>query len=109
MKMITALIRPEQAGDVKRALEAKGFAGMTVTDAMGRGEQRGLELKSGSCTTRIDLLPKTELMLVVDDKREKLALETIVSSARTGKIGDGRIFVCDVKKSIRIRTGEVEA
>jgi nitrogen regulatory protein P-II 1 len=108
MKMITAMIRPEQAQGVKKALEEKGFLGLTLTEAMGRGSQKGIALKSGNGTTRIDLLPKAELMLVVDDKREKLALETIISSARTGKIGDGRIFVCDVNKSIRIRTGEVE-
>jgi len=109
MKMITAIIRPEAVEDVKRALENKGFSGLTVCEAMGRGEQKGISLKSGNGETRIDLLPKTRLEIAVPDEKEALAVEAILSSARTGKIGDGRIFVSSLERSIRVRTGEVQS
>jgi nitrogen regulatory protein P-II 1 len=106
MKKIEAFIRPEASEQVKRALEAAGATGMTLTDVKGRGEQRGIELVNRAGKYRVDLLPKVKFELVVDDKEVEKLVEAIVSAARTGEIGDGKIFVLPVEQSIRIRTGE---
>ena len=108
MKMIKAIIKPERFEFVKKALEDKGFNGMTITEIKGRGEQKGITLEYRGGQYIVDLLPKIQLEIVARDTDVDMLITTIIDSARTGKIGDGKIFVIPVEKSIRIRTGETE-
>jgi nitrogen regulatory protein P-II 1 len=108
MKLIKAIIKPERFEFVKKALEDKGFNGMTITEVKGRGEQKGITLEYRGGLMTVDMLPKIQLEIVVRDSEEDLLISTIMELARTGKIGDGKIFVMPVEKSIRIRTGEIE-
>jgi len=108
MKMVKAIIKPERFEFVKKALEDKGFNGMTITEVKGRGEQKGITLEYRGGLMTVDLLPKTQIEIVVRDSEVDGVVTTISESARTGKIGDGKIFVLPVEKSIRIRTGETE-
>ena len=106
MKMITAMIRPGKLDDVKDALLALDIIGMTVTDARGFGRQKGqMERYRGNEFT-VDFLPKLKIVIVVDDVKVDSALEAITTAARTGEIGDGKIFVTPVENAVRIRTGE---
>ncbi len=109
MKMVLAIIRPEKLEDVKRSLEEKGFIAMTVMEVRGRGEQKGIRLQFRGRELEVDLLPKMVVFLVVRDEDVDSVINTIVKSARTGRYGDGKIFVLPVEKSLRIRTGEVES
>ena len=109
MKMVKAVIKPERFEFVKKALEDKGFNGMTITEVKGRGEQKGIALEYRGGLMMVDLLPKIALEIVVNDKDLDILISTITESARTGKIGDGKIFIIPVEKSIRIRTGEIES
>jgi nitrogen regulatory protein P-II 1 len=106
MKKIEAIIRPEKLNQVKAALEAIDLKGMTVHDVLGRGEQKGLEFINRAGKYRVDLLPKVMITIVVPDKEVDRVVSTILESARTGEMGDGKIFVSDVSRCIRIRTGE---
>jgi nitrogen regulatory protein P-II 1 len=106
MKKIEAIIRPERLNQVKAALEAIDALGMTIYDVHGRGEQKGLEFINRAGKYRVDLLPKTVIELVVPDKEADLVIKTILDSARSGEMGDGKIFVTEVERCIRIRTGE---
>jgi nitrogen regulatory protein P-II 1 len=108
MKMVKAVIKPERFEFVKKALEDKGFIGMTISEVKGRGEQKGITLQYRGGLMTVDLLPKIQLEIVVKDKDLDSLLALIMESARTGKIGDGKIFVIPIEKSIRIRTGEME-
>ena len=108
MKLIKAIIKPERFEFVKKALEDKGFKGMTVSEVKGRGEQKGITLEYRGGLMTVDMLPKIQLEVVVRDSELDLLISTIIESARTGKIGDGKIFIIPVEKSIRIRTGEIE-
>lgn len=108
MKMVKAIIKPERFEFVKKALEEKGFNGMTISDVRGRGEQKGVTLEYRGGQYVVDSLPKIQLEIVVRDNDVDMLITTIMDSARTGKIGDGKIFVLPVEKSIRIRTGETE-
>jgi len=108
MKMVVAVIRPEKLESVKKALEAKGFVAMTVTEVKGRGEQKGITLQFRGRTMDVDLLSKVKIEIVVRDEDVDAVIDTIVKSARTGRYGDGKIFVLPVERSVRIRTGEVE-
>ena len=107
MKMVVAIIRPEKLEDVKKALEEKGFIAMTVTEVKGRGEQKGIKLQFRGRTMEVDLLQKVKIEMVVKDEDVDTVIDTIVKSARTGRYGDGKIFVLPIEKSVRIRTGEV--
>ena len=107
MKMIQAVIRPEKLDDVKRALEEKGFIAMTITDVKGRGEQKGIILQYRGKKVQVDLLPKVKVEVVVQDGEAEAAIAAIRDSARTGKIGDGKIFVLPVEMMARVRTDEV--
>jgi len=109
MKMVVAIIRPEKLEDVKKALEEKGFIAMTVTEVKGRGEQKGIKLQFRGRTMEVDLLQKVKIEMVVKDEDVDAVIDTIVKSARTGRYGDGKIFVLPIEKSVRIRTGEVES
>ena len=106
MKKIEAVIKPFKLEEVKDALSEAGIGGMTVTEVKGYGRQQGhTELYRGAEYV-VDFLPKIKIELVVDDNIADKAVETIASIARTGKIGDGKIFVFDVASAVRIRTGE---
>ncbi len=106
MKKIECVIRPHKLDEVKAALEAIGIVGMTVTDVRGYGRQRGRTEKYRGNTYVVNLLPKVKLELVVSDERAEEALEIALEAARTGEIGDGKIFVAEVEQAVRIRTGE---
>jgi nitrogen regulatory protein P-II 1 len=108
MKMVKAIIKPERFEFVKKALEDKGFIGMTISDVKGRGEQKGITLEYRGGLMTVDFLPKIQLDIVVRDSDLDNLVTTITEAARTGKIGDGKIFVIPIEKSIRIRTGEME-
>lgn len=106
MKKVEAIIKPFKLDDVREALSDIGVAGMTATEVKGFGRQKGhTELYRGAEYV-VDFLPKMKIELVVDDSMVDQCIEAIVSVARTGKIGDGKIFVTDVGRVIRIRTGE---
>jgi nitrogen regulatory protein P-II 1 len=106
MKMVKAIIKPERFEFVKTALEENGFNGMTVTGVEGRGDQKGITLEYRGGHMTVDLLPKIEIEIVVDYEMVDRVIGIISESCRTGKVGDGRIFVIPVEKAIRIRTGE---
>ncbi len=108
MKLVKAIIKPERFEFVKKALEEKGFVSMTVTDVKGRGEQKGIQLQYRGGTMLVDLLPKVTLEIVIKDAETDSVVGIIMEAAKTGKIGDGKIFVLPVEKAIRIRTGEME-
>lgn len=106
MKKIEAIIKPFKLDDVKEALQDIGLQGLTVTEAKGFGRQKGhTELYRGAEYV-VDFLPKMKIELVVADARVDAALEAIQNAARTGRIGDGKIFITPVETAIRIRTGE---
>ncbi|PIV87849.1 MAG: transcriptional regulator [Hydrogenophilales bacterium CG17_big_fil_post_rev_8_21_14_2_50_63_12] len=106
MKKIEAIIKPFKLDEVREALSALGVSGLTVTEVKGFGRQKGhTELYRGAEYV-VDFLPKVKIELVVADSMVDTALEAIVKAARTGKIGDGKIFVSQVDQVIRIRTGE---
>ena len=108
MKLITAIIKPFKLDEVKEALGAAGVEGMTVTEVKGFGRQKGhTEIYRGSEYT-VDFLPKVKLEIAVTDDMVAKAVAAISAGAKTGKIGDGKIFVSSVQQVIRIRTGETD-
>jgi nitrogen regulatory protein P-II 2 len=109
MKMITAIIKPFKLDDVREAVADIGIQGITVTEVKGFGRQRGhTELYRGAEYV-VDFLPKAKIELAVADDVAEQVVEAIANTARTGKIGDGKIFVSDLEEAIRIRTGETGA
>lgn len=106
MKKIEAIIRVEKLEEVKTELEKSGFIGLTITEVKGRGAQKGVMLEWRAGEYRVEFLPKLKVELVVNDSKLDEALNIVSKAARTGKIGDGKIFVYDISKVIRIRTGE---
>ncbi|MBN9330422.1 MAG: transcriptional regulator [Comamonas sp. SCN 67-35] len=108
MQMITAIIKPFKLDEVREALAACGVAGLTVTEVKGFGRQKGhTELYRGAEYV-VDFLPKVKIEVVVRDEDVERCVDAIVAAARTGKIGDGKIFVTGVARIIRIRTGELD-
>lgn len=106
MKLITAIIKPFRLDDVRNALSEVGVNGMTVTEVKGFGRQRGhTELYRGAEYV-VDFLPKSKIEVAVADDLVERVIEAITNAARTGKVGDGKIFVTDLQQSLRIRTGE---
>lgn len=106
MKMVTAIIKPFKLDDVREALSDIGVSGVTVTEVKGFGRQKGhTELYRGAEYV-VDFLPKLRLDLAVDDADVDKAIDAIVEAAKTGQIGDGKIFVTNLEQTIRIRTGE---
>ncbi|MEQ4923232.1 nitrogen regulatory protein P-II [Proteus hauseri] len=106
MKKIEAIIKPFKLDDVREALAEVGITGMTVTEVKGFGRQKGhTELYRGA-EYMVDFLPKVKIEIVVSDEIVESCVDTIMTTAQTGKIGDGKIFVFDVSRVIRIRTGE---
>ena len=106
MKLITAVIKPFKLDDVREALSEVGVQGMTVTEVKGFGRQKGhTELYRGA-EYIVDFLPKIKIELIVDDSISNQVIDEIIKSSKTGKIGDGKIFVSNIDQAIRIRTGE---
>ncbi|MBM3202536.1 P-II family nitrogen regulator [Candidatus Woesearchaeota archaeon] len=107
MKLITAIIKPFKLDDVREALSEMGISGITVTEVKGFGRQKGhTELYRGAEYV-VDFLPKVKLEVAVTDAMLDQAIEAIIKSANTGKIGDGKIFITNLEQAIRIRTGEM--
>jgi nitrogen regulatory protein P-II 2 len=106
MKLITAIIKPYKLDDVRQAIAEIGVRGITVTEVKGFGRQRGhTELYRGA-EYQVDFVPKTKIELAVDDAIVEQVIEAICNIARTGKIGDGKVFVSPLDSAVRIRTGE---
>ena len=106
MKLLTAIIKPFKLDEVREALAERGVAGVTVTEIKGFGRQKGhTELYRGAEYV-VDFLPKVKLKIVLVDEMVKGAVEAILAAAKTGKIGDGKIFIAPLEEAVRIRTGE---
>lgn len=106
MKLITAVIKPHRLDEVKEALQAFGVHGLTVTEASGYGRQRGhTEVYRGAEYT-VDLVPKIRVEVLVEDADADALLDVVVKAARTGKIGDGKVWTVPVEEAVRVRTGE---
>ncbi|MGY1438279.1 P-II family nitrogen regulator [Streptomyces reniochalinae] len=106
MKLITAVIKPAQLDEVKEALRAFGVQGLTVTEAGGYGRQRGhTEVYRGAAYT-VDLVPKKRVEVLVPDQDAGQLVDVVVEAARTGKIGDGKVWAVPVETAVRVRTGE---
>ena len=109
MKMVMAIIKPFKLDDVREALAEAGIAGITVTEVKGFGRQKGhTELYRGDEYV-VDFLPKVKLEVAVTEEQAEQVVEAIVKAAGTGKIGDGKVFVYDLERVVRIRTGELDA
>jgi nitrogen regulatory protein P-II 1 len=108
MKRVEAIIKPFKLEDVKDALAEIGIEGMTVSEVKGYGRQKGHSELYRGAEYVVDFLPKIKMEMIVDDKDVEQVTSTIVEAARTGKIGDGKIFVSDIEQIIRIRTGETD-
>jgi nitrogen regulatory protein P-II 1 len=106
MKLIEAIIRQEKLDAVRTALEASGYFGMTVSEVSGRGRQGGLTLQWRVGVYKVDLLPKIKVEVVVLDEDVARILNVITTAARTGEMGDGKLFVLPVENAVRVRTGE---
>jgi nitrogen regulatory protein PII len=106
MKLIKSIVRPHKVDDVRDALEKLNIAGMTVTDVRGHGRQKGHTAVYRGKEYSVSLLPKVEIEVVVPDAVADDVIEAIMTAARTGEIGDGRVFVIPVEQSYNIRTGE---
>jgi nitrogen regulatory protein P-II 1 len=106
MMMIKAIIRPERLDFIRKALEDKGIYGMTVMHVEGRGDQKGISLQYRGGTITVDFISKIQVEIVVREREVDTVIEAIKGGAKTGKIGDGRIFVLPVERVIRVRTGE---
>ena len=109
MQLIKAIVRPNKVDEVKEALEKVGVTGMTVTEVRGHGQQKGHTAIYRGKEYNVSLLPKMQIETVVPDNQVDATIKAIVSAARTGEIGDGRVFVTPVEVSYKIRTGEREA
>ncbi len=106
MKLIIAIVQPHRLDPVREALTGLGIHGMTVTDVKGYGRQKGHTEVYRGTEYEIAYLPKTKIEVAVDDSRLHEAMDAIVAAARTGRIGDGKIFVTEIEHAVRIRTGE---
>jgi nitrogen regulatory protein P-II 1 len=106
MKMVQAIIRPEKLEMVKKALTDKGFIAMTIIEVRGRGEQKGIILEYRGKKVEVDTIPKVKLELVVKDEDVDSIIAIVRESGRTGKVGDGKIFVLPVERMAKVRTDE---
>jgi nitrogen regulatory protein P-II 1 len=109
MKLVTAVIKPFKLDDVKEALQGIGIGGLTVSEVQGHGRQRGHTEVYRGAEYQISFLPKVRIEILVDDADVERVTNTLVEAARTGKIGDGKVWVTAAESVIRIRTGEVGA
>jgi nitrogen regulatory protein P-II 1 len=106
MKKVEAIIREEKLVDVKEALAEIGITGLNVVEVKGRGRQKGISLQWRASTYTVDMLPKLKMNIVVNDEDVDKVVDTVVNSAKTGKEGDGMIFIMPVEDVVRVRTGE---
>jgi nitrogen regulatory protein PII len=106
MKMITAYIRHEAFEPIRIELLERGIPSLSITEVKGSGRQKGIVERYRGSTLTVNVRPKLKLEIVVDDKEKSMVVETILRHARTGEIGDGKIFVVPVEEAVRIRTGE---
>ena len=106
MKLVTAIIKPHQLDEVKEALEAYGITGMTVSEASGYGRQRGHSEVYRGAEYTVDFVPKIRLEVLVEDMDATSAVDDVVAPSRTGRIGDGKVWVTTVDEVVRVRTGE---
>ncbi|MGA2796851.1 MAG: P-II family nitrogen regulator [Thermoguttaceae bacterium] len=106
MKKVEAIIRHFKLEDVKNALSEQGIAGMTITEVRGFGRQKGHTEMYRGTEYQVDFVPKIKIEVVVTDPKLQLVLDTIMRSAQTGQVGDGKMFVTDLSEAVRIRTGE---
>lgn len=106
MKKIEAIIRPEKVGTVRKALEKVKFAGLTITQVDGHGREKGITQKFHGRVYKVGLLPKTKLEIIAADEQVDSIVGAIIEAGKTGKIGDGKIFVSTIETAFRIRTGE---
>ncbi|MDD5423099.1 MAG: P-II family nitrogen regulator [Candidatus Omnitrophica bacterium] len=106
MKKIEAVIRPEKLEMVRHALEKAGCGGLMISEIEGHGKQKGVVQQWRGEKYRLELLPKRKVDVVVNDKDVDLIVKTIVEAAKTGDVGDGKIFISDIQNAVRIRTGE---
>lgn len=107
MKLVVAIVKPFKVDDVKDALKALGLQGMTVSEAQGFGRQRGHTEVYRGAEYQVDFVPKVKIEVLCDDAQVERLIELIVSAARTGQIGDGKIYVLPAEQVVRIRTGEM--
>jgi nitrogen regulatory protein PII len=107
MKLVTAIIKPFKLEDVKEALQDAGVQGMTVTEVRGFGRQRGHKEVYRGAEYQVDFVPKVRVEVLVDQSQVEPVVQAVMTSARTGKIGDGKVFVTDADQVWRIRTGEM--
>jgi len=108
MKLVTAVIKPHKWDDVREALAAAGVAGMTLTEVSGYGQQKGHTEIYRGVEYDVSLLPKLRLEILIDDADQDLVVSTITEAAKTGKIGDGKVWVVPVDSVVRVRTGEID-
>lgn len=106
MKKVEAVIKPFKLDDVREALSSIGVSGLTITEVKGFGRQKGHQELYRGAEYQVDFLPKVKIEVVINDDMLDRAIEAIVGSAKTGKIGDGKIFVYEAERAVRIRTGE---
>ena len=106
MKKLEVIIRPEKLEGVRQAIEAVGYPGITLTEAEGHGKQKGVTQQWRGETYRVSFLPKMKLEIVIADADLEKTIQAIAKAAKTGAVGDGKIFVSDVRDVVRIRTGE---
>ncbi len=106
MKKVEAIIRPEDLDGVRLSLQEKGIVGMTVEEVQGRGRQKGVCLQWRAGEYCVEFLPKVRMDMIVDDKDVETAIEAIIKAARTGKNGDGKIFIYPVEEVVRVSSGE---
>jgi nitrogen regulatory protein P-II 1 len=106
MKLVTAIVKPFVLEDVKGALEQLGVLGMTVTEVKGYGRQKGHTEVYRGAEYSVDFVPKVKVEVIIDDAAEQSVVQAIVTAARTGKIGDGKVWVSPVESIVRVRTGE---
>jgi nitrogen regulatory protein PII len=106
MKLISAIIKPHMLDSVRDALSKAGIQGLTVTEVKGFGRQKGHKEVYRGAEYTVDFVPKVKLEIVTDDSQVNAVIASITESARTGEIGDGKIFVSDMSEAVRIRTGE---
>ena len=106
MKRMEAIIRPEKVNDIRKALDAVGYPGVTVEEVEGHGKQKGVTRQWRGESYTVDLLPKVKFEIAASDKDAERIISAISSASKTGAVGDGKIFVTEIKDVVRIRTGE---
>lgn len=109
MKMVTAIIKPFRLDEVRDALSEAGVTGMTLTEVKGFGRQKGHTEHYRGAEYTVDFLPKVKIEVAVNADQAEAVTEAVMNAARTGKVGDGKIFISNIEKTVRIRTGEVDS